>query len=316
MLMLSKKLILTFCFAIYFLPQYALASFNKLADFGANPGELLASYYAISPTTENLVILLHGCVQNGEQFAEQSGFLALAKRHDFTLLVPQQLESNNIKSCFNWFSPQDIQKNSGENLSLKNMILHLKTKMKAKNVYIAGLSAGGAMASVMLVNYPKMFSAGAIISGIPYPCADNLIKAISCMRAGPSQSVTELTALVNKSDIAPQQWPNLSIWTGKQDKVVHPLNSVRLAKHWSMLTNAIENPEIERQENYQVSRWKNQKNKTRVELIEIENMGHGIAVNPMLDNGGTTASFLLKYEESDFYHDYYQEGIKRIKNVT
>jgi poly(hydroxyalkanoate) depolymerase family esterase len=294
MLMLLKKLTLTFCFTFCFLSQNVLANFNKLTDYGANPGELLASYYANSPVTENLVILLHGCVQNGEQFAEQSGFLALAKRYDFTLLVPQQIESNNIKSCFNWFSLQDIKKDSGESLSLKNMISSLKTRVKAKNTYIVGLSAGGAMASVMLVHYPKMFSAGAIISGIPYPCADNLIKAISCMRSGPSQSVEKLTALVKQSNLASHKWPSLSIWTGKQDKVVHPLNSISLAKHWSMLTNSIGNPDIERQENYQVSRWRDQKDKTRVELIEIENMGHGIAVNPMLDYGGVIAPFLLE----------------------
>ncbi len=204
------------------------------------------------------------------------------------------LESNNIKSCFNWFSPQDIEKNSGENLSLKNMINHLQDKVKAKNVYIVGLSAGGAMTSVMLVNYPEMFAGGAILSGIPYPCADNLIKAISCMRSGPSQSADQLTALVKQLDNSPKSWPKLSVWTGNQDKVVHPLNSLRLAKHWSMLTNASEKPVIEKQQSYQISRWKNQQNKTVVELIEIENMDHGIAINSQLKNGGTPAPFLLE----------------------
>jgi len=294
MLISSKTILFILFFTIYCQSQSTLASFNKLADFGDNPGELLASYYSSSPSSENLVVLLHGCVQNGEIFAVQSGFLALAKKHDFTLLIPQQLESNNIKSCFNWFSPQDIEINSGENLSLKNMVNTLQAKIKAKNVYIAGLSAGGAMTSVMLANYPKMFAAGAIISGIPYPCADNLIKAISCMRSGPSQSVEELTSLVRQADIESQHWPKLSVWTGKQDKVVHPLNAIKLAKHWSMLTNSNKNKKIEQHNDYQISRWKNQQDKTMVEFIEIENLGHGIAVNPMVEDGGNTAPFLLK----------------------
>lgn len=290
----SKIPIFTLFLLLYCLPAKAFENFSQLKEFGENPGELLASYYSNDLISENLVVLLHGCVQNGEKFAEQSGFLSLAKQYHFTLLIPQQLENNNIKSCFNWFSPQDIEKNSGENLSLKNMISHLQGRVNAKNVYIAGLSAGGAMASVMLVNYPEMFAGGAIISGIPYPCADNLIKAISCMRSGPSQSAAQLTTLVKQVDKTRKHWPKLSVWTGKQDKVVHPLNSLRLAKHWVMLTNASDKPVIEKQQDYQISRWKNQQNKTVVELVEIENMGHGVAVNPQFKNGGTPAPFLLE----------------------
>jgi len=294
MLTFSKKILFIVFFTFCFQSQNVLASFNKLTDFGENPGELLASYYLPTSPSDNLVVLLHGCVQNGKDLAVQSGFFGLARKHNFTLLIPQQLESNNIKSCFNWFSPQDIEKNSGENLTLKNMINTLKDKVKAKNVYIAGLSAGGAMTSVMLNNYPKMFTAGAIISGIPHPCADNLIKAISCMRSGPSQSAAELTSLVRQMDLEPQHWPKMSIWTGNQDKVVHPLNAIKLAKHWSMITNSSENKNIEKHNGYQISRWKNQQNKTMVELIEIESFGHGIAVNPKVINGGNAAPFLLE----------------------
>ena len=294
MFIFSKSLLLSFLLILFFQPLSAFANFTKLNDFGDNPGELLGSYYSKSNNTENLVVLLHGCVQNGEKLAEQSGFLTLAKKYDFTLLLPQQTENNNIKSCFNWFSPQDIEKNVGESLSIKNMISYVKAKVKATNIYIAGLSAGGAMTSVMLVNYPQTFTAGAIISGLPYPCADNLIKAISCMRSGPSQSALELTTLVKQANSRSQHWPTLSVWTGNKDKVVHPLNAIRLAKHWAMLTNTIENPVIEKQKEYQISRWKNQQNKTLVELIEIENMGHGISVNPTLENGEIAGPFLLK----------------------
>lgn len=294
MRLLSTTLLLTLFSTLSLNSQYAFADFKKLDDFGENPGEITASYYANSKTSDNVVVLLHGCVQNGETLAEQSGFLGLAKAHNFTLLLPQQNENNNIKTCFNWFSPQDTTKDQGESLSLINMIKQVKNKVKANNVYIVGLSAGGAMASAMLVNYPDVFKSGAIIAGVPYPCADNLIKAISCMRSGPSQSPAELTELVKQTNSTPSHWPTLTIWTGKEDKVVNAQNSTALAQHWAMLSKANKAPVIETEGAYQISRWNDEKNNTLVELIEIDAMGHGMPVNPQKDNGGTEAPFVLK----------------------
>jgi poly(hydroxyalkanoate) depolymerase family esterase len=96
--------------------------------------------------------------------------------------MPQQSLENNIKGCFNWYSTSDFAKETGENLSIKNMILTLKQHLGGADVYILGLSAGGAMASSLLVNYPDLFNAGAIVAGIPFPCADGLITVISCMK--------------------------------------------------------------------------------------------------------------------------------------
>jgi poly(hydroxyalkanoate) depolymerase family esterase len=297
-----KQMILIFTFSL--LPIFAFAQFKSIPDFGDNPGELLASYYAPADNNGALVVLLHGCVQDGEKLAEQSGFLSLAKQHHFSLLIPQQVKSNNIKSCFNWFSPQDIDKNQGENLSMKNMIIAVKKITQAKNVYIAGLSAGGAMANVMLVNYPDLFESGAVISGIPYACADNLIKAISCMRSGPSQTTKELTLSVKQLDSKRSTWPSLSIWTGKNDQIVHPSNALALAEHWAMLNLSNKNPQVDVKKGYQVSQWTNTQKSSliegseiehiKIELIEIEGMGHGLAVNPMEINGGETGHFLLE----------------------
>ena len=278
--------------------SYASASFTKLTNFGANPGELTASYYAKDNKQSNLVVLLHGCVQSGEELAKQSGLLGLAKTHNFTLLVPQQSQNNNIKSCFNWFSEQDTNKDSGETLSIINMIKALKNEQASQHVYVVGLSAGGAMASSLLVHYPTLFEAGAVVAGIPYPCADNLIKAISCMRVGPSQSVPtlvqEITAHNDSGEPVNKTWPRLSVWTGTADKVVHPLNAERLANSWAILSALQVQPEIKKQAGYQLSQWKNGQNKVQVELIELENIGHGLAVNSKVKNGGTPADFLLE----------------------
>ncbi|XQW85105.1 alpha/beta hydrolase family esterase [Thalassotalea piscium] len=302
MRLLLKTMLLSTFFALSLYPQYAAANFKAVADFGENPGELSASYFTNKKTSNNLVVLLHGCVQNGEELAKQSGFLGQAESQNFALLIPQQNQNNNIKTCFNWFSAQDTDKDKGESLSLKNIINHVKDEVQAKHIYIVGLSAGGAMASAMIVNYPNMFESGAIIAGVPYPCADNLIKAISCMRTGPSQSAKELTELVKQTNEKQGHWPSLTIWTGTADKVVNSANSTVLAQHWAMLTQANSKETLSTEEGYQISRWNNDKGLPLVTLVEIDGMGHGIPVNPQKNNGGIEAPFVLKAPISAALH--------------
>lgn len=269
--------------------------FKKLNNFGKNPGKLTASY--LLPKNKQqvtaLVVLLHGCAQNGEELADQSGFSELANHYGFVLLLPQQSSDNNVKTCFNWFSNGDTARDFGESLSLKNMILTLKKQTLTTKIYIAGLSAGGAMTNVMLVNYPGIFTAGAVVAGIPYPCADGIIKAISCMRSGPSQNALELANLAKKQNKKLTHWPKLVVITGSKDKVVNPKNSQLLAQQWSELMQ-LKDHSIEVKKGYRAAQWKDPKGNIQVELVEVDNIGHGMSVNPAVKMGGTEAPFLLK----------------------
>lgn len=269
--------------------------FEPVNDFGANPGALTASIYtpATNPGSA-LVVLLHGCVQDGIELADNSGLTGLAQEKQFAVLVPQQSFDNNVKRCFNWFSAQDTQADSGEMLSLKNMITQAQVSTGTKRVYLVGLSAGGAMASAALVNNPDLFSAGAVIAGLPYPCADNLTKAISCMKKGPAESTEELVSFVRKLHPEQAHWPTLSIWTGTTDAVVHPQNAQSLAAQWVQLSGVETAPRVEQFTDYRISRWTDTNGQELVSLIEIHNMGHGIAVDPTIAHGGKEGDFLLK----------------------
>jgi len=283
-----------YCFILLFISNSTFAKFQTLASFGDNPGELTASYYQPKSNINSVVVLLHGCVQKGDELAMQSGFVELAEQHNFALLVPQQSKRNNVKSCFNWFSEQDSLKDHGEVLSIKNMVVTLKAKTQVNNIYIAGLSAGGAMTSAMLVHYPELFSAGAVVAGLPYPCANNLAKAISCMRNGPSQSSNELAHLVNPLNKTIDHWPRLIVITGNEDLVVNPKNSTSLALQWVKLTSDI-NKEVNRSfTDYQVGSWLNSKKEAQVKLITINKIGHGISVNGAFKNRNTEPDFLLQ----------------------
>jgi poly(hydroxyalkanoate) depolymerase family esterase len=280
----------------------AFASFTTLDNFGANPGDLEVSYYAPQSKNLQIVVLLHGCAQHGEELAQKSGLLGLAKEHNFALLLPQQGLTNNIKRCFNWYSDDDYTKNLGESLSIKNMITALKKKLASDEVYIVGLSGGGAMASSMLVNYPDLFNAGAVIAGIPFPCADGLITGISCMKNGPSQTVDELVSLTKELNLAQKVWPRLSVWTGASDSIVNPLNSAALAQQWASLWQLNSAPTVYNKPGYKVSQWQSNQNKAQVELIEVHGAGHGIMVNPAEKNGGEVSDYLLASPVSTMQH--------------
>ncbi|GIU46193.1 LpqC, poly [Shewanella sairae] len=275
------------------LPASASAAFIPLTDFGANPGSLTASYLEPKEANKNLVVLLHGCEQNGETLAEQSGLASLAKSHQFSLLIPQQSYDNNIKKCFNWFSPQDTNLDSGEMLSIKNMILAAKKELDTSHVYLLGLSAGGAMSSAILVNYPELVDAGAIIAGLPFPCANNLTTAISCMRKGPLQPASELVSQVRKVQPIQQSWPRLTVWTGDSDSVVNPINAEKLAYQWAGLKQQQDQPTSSQAKGVHTTQWRDSNNEVAVELVTITGLEHGIAVNPAVSHGGTSAPFLL-----------------------
>jgi len=271
----------------------AQADFLKLEKFGENPGDLKASYFTPSIENPALVVLLHGCAQQGDELALQSGLFGLAKKHNFALLLPQQGLNNNIKRCFNWYSADDFTRGSGETLSIKNMITHLKAQLGSKEVYIIGLSGGGAMASGMLANYPSLFTAGSVVAGIPFPCADGLITGISCMRNGPSQTAEKLVTLVKKLNPQQKTWPKLSVWTGENDSIVNPLNASMLAQQWANLSGLESKPYIDKKSGYSITRWQNSTKEAQVELIEVSELGHGIMVNPQVESGGEVSDYLL-----------------------
>jgi poly(hydroxyalkanoate) depolymerase family esterase len=149
----------------------------ETTEFGTNPGNLRMFSFVpeiLQPSCA-LVVVLHGCGQDARSFDRGTGWSVLADHYGFALLVPEQQRSNNLNRCFNWFNPQDTQRESGEACSISQMIAwmtrnHKDTKQRN---FVTGLSAGGAMTSAMLATYSETFAAGAIIAGLPYGVASN-----------------------------------------------------------------------------------------------------------------------------------------------
>jgi poly(3-hydroxybutyrate) depolymerase len=138
--------------------------------FGPNPGALKMLTYRPRRGGKGLplVVVLHGCAQSAETFARQAGWLALADRYGFVVVAAEQSGASNPNRCFNWFEPQDSRRGEGEAASIAAMVAHaVRTQgVDPKQVYVTGLSAGGAMTAVMLVAYPEVFAGGAVVAGL------------------------------------------------------------------------------------------------------------------------------------------------------
>lgn len=254
---------------------HASDHYQVLSSFGDNPGELSATFHHVS-SAPALVVLLHGCTQNAQELASDSDLAKFTADAGFDLLMPQQSSNNNMQTCFNWYSTDDQQKDKGETASIVNMITTLNQRYAYQHIFMVGLSAGAAMADSIASQYPELFSAVAVVDGIPYACADSLIKAISCMNVGPSESGAELAqAFMNKQDsqTTAAHWPDITVVVGMQDSVVKPNNSKITADKWATLKQ-LSNPIQDQPFNtVKRQRWSNKED--LVELISISGMDHG-----------------------------------------
>jgi feruloyl esterase len=211
-----------------------------IPDFGDNPGDLAMLAYVPASLRSGapLVVLLHGCGQEPAAFAIESGWMALADRVGLALVLPTQSEDNQRQRCFNWFRPAHVARGGGEAQSIRAMVTEAVRRFASdtRAVYIAGLSAGGAMTVAMLAAYPDVFAAGASIAGLPVGAASGAASALARMaHAGPDDRPAEAWA-DQVRNAAPAgyrgPWPRLSIWHGGMDTVVDPANAALLTLQW------------------------------------------------------------------------------------
>src|SRR3954468_572628 len=131
----------------------------------------------------------------------------------------REQRSYNPNGCFNWFQAGDIERGHGEALSIRQMVAKMVSDhgIDPARVFVTGLSAGGAMTSVMLATYPEVFAGGAIIAGLPYGIATNLQQALSGMYQSASRPAGELGELVRNASSHNRPWPKVSVWHGTND---------------------------------------------------------------------------------------------------
>jgi poly(hydroxyalkanoate) depolymerase family esterase len=280
----------------------------EVRDFGPNPGNLrmLAFVPQQLQQPRALVVVLHGCGQTATSYDRGAGWSMLARQFGFALLMPEQSMSNNANGCFNWFNPEDTARERGEAASIRQMVARMVEGhgIDPRRVFITGLSAGGAMTSVMLATYPEAFAAGAIIAGLPFGVARNVREALTGMRASPVQPPRKLGDLVRKASQHRGAWPKVSVWHGSADRVVDPANADEIVKQWLDLHHLPQQPMSEGVVNGHPHRvWWNAQGETVVESYTITDMAHGTPLG-LADNDeryGAQGAFLIEAGISSSY---------------
>ena len=164
-----------------------------------------------------LLIMLHGCKQNPSDFAVGTQMNTLAERHGMLVAYPAQSQAANPSSCWNWFDPSHQHSYSGEPAIIAGITEEIVKlyDIDKNRVFVAGLSAGGAMAIVMGETYPKLFSAVGVHSGLPYRSANDVVSAFAVMRgdAPTTIGIPKLRTIVFHGDadgtVAPSNGANI-----------------------------------------------------------------------------------------------------------
>jgi poly(hydroxyalkanoate) depolymerase family esterase len=254
---------------------------REVTNFGTNPGNLRMHLYvphSVDPSPP-LVIALHGCTQTAASYDDGAGWSHLADRLGFILVFPEQQPANNPKSCFSWFLPGDTARDRGEALSIREMIAKAVEKygVDRSRIFVTGLSAGGAMASVMLATYPEIFAGGAIIAGLPYGSASSVQEAFEAMFSERAPSSRALGDRVRTASKYRGPWPKISVWHGTADTVVRPTNADHIVRQWLDVHRLPEPPTSEEHIGGHTRRtWKDASGATRLEAYSIKGMAHGV----------------------------------------
>ena len=281
----------------------------ETTGFGSNPGNLRMFSFAphnLQPAP-GLVVVLHGCGQTAAAYDLGAGWSTLAKHYGFALLMPQQQALNNANGCFNWFNPEDTERDRGEACSIRQMIAYAieDIGIDRERVFVTGLSAGGAMTSVMLATYPEVFAGGAIIAGLPYGVATNVREALSGMFNSPAREAGELGDLVRNASNHKGPWPKLSVWHGSADRTVNPANADEIVKQWLDVHQLPSAPMSEGTvDGYPRQVWWNADGETVVESYTITGMAHGTPLGTVDDDEryGAQGAFLIEAGISSSYH--------------
>jgi poly(hydroxyalkanoate) depolymerase family esterase len=166
-----------------------------------------------------LIVMLHGCTQDPDDFAAGTAMNALAEEHGCLVLYPEQARGANVSLCWNWFEAPHQERDGPEPSLIAGMTRELIESRQADpaRVYVAGLSAGGAMAAIMAAAYPDLYAAVGVHSGLPVGRARDMITGLAAMKKVPPAGAGKTAGKLR------QRVPVI-VFHGDRDDIVHSGN--------------------------------------------------------------------------------------------
>ena len=252
-----------------------------------------------------LLMLLHGCTQTPAEFAAATRFNALADRQGVVLVYPQQTQAANLNRCWNWFEPRHQSRIAGEPAILAGIVRSLladrRFTLDPSRIYVAGISAGGGMASTLGATFPDVFAAVGVHSGPPFKSATGGREALSAMAGR-----TELPSL---GEIPARELglPPMVVFQGDRDHTLRPATATQLTTQWLTVAAAAHGPDDPRRvvrtrtsttatgaRAASVTRWYSARGRTVLESWLVDGLGHawsgGLAQGSFSDPIGPRAT--------------------------
>ncbi len=186
-----------------------------------------------------LLVMLHGCTQDAGDIARGTRLQDVAGSFGWMVLYPEQPEGANPRKCWNWYEPSHQRRDAGEPSIIAGMTAEIVARYGGDphRVYLAGISAGAAMASLVAAAYPEQYAALALHSGLVHSAAANVMEALGAMQRGVPSPEPHAVAAFEAMGSRARPIPTLVIH-GEGDAVVAPLNGAQAARQW-FLTSAL-----------------------------------------------------------------------------
>ncbi len=224
-----------------------------------------------------LVVMLHGCTQSPDDFAAGTRMNDWAERDGFLVCYPAQSASANGQRCWNWFLSADQRRGAGEPALVAGITRDVMARhpVDPARVYVAGLSAGGALAATMGQRYPDLYAAVGVHSGLACGAAHDVNSAFAAMRAGAGPHMADTGSAVVPA----------IVFHGDRDSTVHPINADEVtaqAVHTAAIETAHEDGAVSRGRAYRRTRHVDAAGRVLVEQWTIRGAGHAWS-------GGSTA---------------------------
>jgi poly(hydroxyalkanoate) depolymerase family esterase len=214
------------------------ASFQRATQAGICGSRDYRLYVPASASdgVAGIVLMLHGCTQSPEDFATGTGMNALAETHRLVIIYPEQARGANAQSCWNWFSKGDQRRDRGEPEILAGMTRKAMAEhgVPTERVFVAGLSAGAAMAVILGETYPDVFAAVGAHSGLPYGSARDVPSAFAAMGGDLQHAASAPPA---------KQAVRTIVFHGTADRTVNPANGAEIARRAGTGVHAVESTE-------------------------------------------------------------------------
>jgi poly(hydroxyalkanoate) depolymerase family esterase len=212
--------------------QWLSSTFSNAA--GSRTYRLYVPTGYVAGTAVPLVVMLHGCTQDPDQFASGTEMTNLGEANTFLVAFPDEPSSANQNKCWNWFEPAHQARGAGEPSLIAGIVGKIEGEytVDGARVYVAGISAGAAMAVIMGATYPDVFRAIGVESGLEYRAATSQTAAFTAMGSagGPSPAAQGLAAYQAMG--AQKQRVRAIVFHGTSDFTVYPLNGHQAARQW------------------------------------------------------------------------------------